>query len=81
MESERLTWKQIQEKYPDQWIGVTDIVFEDENAKTDIASAVVKYIDKDKDELTILMAHGDNIRAEYTTPNKVFALGMRGMYL
>lgn len=42
MESERLTWKQIQEKYPDQWIGVTDIVFEDENAKTDIASAVVK---------------------------------------
>ena len=27
MSEERLTWKQIQEKYPDQWIGLTEVKF------------------------------------------------------
>ncbi len=27
MNEERLTWKEIQEKYPDQWVGLTDVEY------------------------------------------------------
>ena len=46
--SERLTWQQIQEKYPDQWIGLVDITWKND---ANIESAVVKYVDKTKEEL------------------------------
>lgn len=28
---ERLTWRQIQEKYPDQWVGLVDVMFHNDD--------------------------------------------------
>ena len=44
---ERLTWKEIKEKYPNQWVGLTDV----ERDGSDIVSAVVKYTGKTEDFL------------------------------
>lgn len=44
-DNERLTWEQIKEKYPYQFVGLTDV--EQENDYDDIISAVVKYTGKD----------------------------------
>ena len=47
---ERLTWKQMQEKYPDQWLGLTDVKYLDDDGVT-IESGVIKYADKTHSEL------------------------------
>lgn len=39
---ERLTWEQIQEQYPDQWAGPSDVQYMD-NDGVSVESAVVKY--------------------------------------
>ena len=50
---ERLTWEEIGEKYPDQWVGLVDVKYENNDGIT-IESAVVKYTDKSHDELLLL---------------------------
>lgn len=67
----RLTWEEIQKKYPDQWVGLTDIDWIDDS---NINSAIVKYADKTKDELLIMQVNGE-IFSCYTTPDNVFQLG------
>ena len=74
MTGQRLTWKEIQEKYPDQWVGLVDIVWQNDS---NIESAVVKYADKSKEELLIMQVK-DEIFSCYTTPDNVFQLGMAG---
>lgn len=74
MAEQRLTWKQIQEKYPDQWVGLVDIVWQDDS---NIESAIVKYTDKSKEELLVLQIR-DEIFSCYTTPDNVFQLGIVG---
>lgn len=74
---ERLTWKQIQERYPDQWVGMLDVKYINDDGVS-IESAVVVYTDKTKDELTE-MALSSDIVARYTTPDNVFQLGMIGV--
>lgn len=77
---ERLTWKEIQEKYPDQWVGLIDVEYELDNDAT-IQSAVVKYTDKDKNELTKMQIESNGgVLARYTTPNNVFQLGTVGYF-
>lgn len=71
---ERLTWDEIQEKYPDQWVGLVDIKWKNDS---NIESAIVKYIDKSKDEL-LMMQIKDEIFSCYTTPDNVFQLGTVG---
>lgn len=66
MTSERLTWKQIMEQYPDTWVGLTDIKWEDES---NIESAVVKYTDKTKTELLKMVIEGELEFSCYTTPD------------
>lgn len=78
--TDRLTWKQIQEKYPDQWVGLIDVEYEPDNDAT-IQSAVVKYTDKNKNELTRLQIESNGgVLARYTTPNNVFQLGTVGYF-
>lgn len=48
--SKRMTWDEIKEKYPDQWVGLTDVEFDSEFG-ADIKSAVVEYTDKTANEL------------------------------
>ena len=43
--SERLTWKQIEEKYPLQNVGLVDVEFETDFIS--VKSAIVKYTSKD----------------------------------
>lgn len=38
---ERLTWKQMQEKYPNQWLGLVDVKYKNDDGAT-VESAVVK---------------------------------------
>lgn len=74
---ERLTWEQIQEKYPDQWIGLVNVKYID-NDGISVESAIVKYIGLTRDELTEMMIDGKCI-SRFTTPDNVFQLGMIGV--
>ena len=79
MADERLTWKQIQEAYPNQWVGLTDVENYPDNTAT-IKSAIVKYTGMSKSELTRRMLSGEII-SRYTTPDRAFQLGMVGVQL
>ena len=75
---ERMTWEEIQEKYPDQWVGLIDVEYEPNNDAT-IKTAVVKYADKSKDELTMMQIQTNGeILGRYTTPDNIFQLGIAG---
>lgn len=69
---ERLTWKEIQEKYPDQWVGLIDIEWYNQST---VQSAIVKYTDKTQGELLSMQLRGE-IFSCYTTPDNVFQLGL-----
>lgn len=73
---ERLTWKEIKERYPDMWLGLTDVKYKNNDDIT-IESAVVKYDDKTKTEL-IYMSIAGEVVAKYTTPDNVLQMGVLG---
>ena len=64
MDKQRLTWNEIAEKYPDQWIGLSDIDWED---AANIRSAVVKFTGKSSSELLEMQIRTGNIQTIYTT--------------
>lgn len=73
--TERMTWEEIQEKYPNQWVGLVDVEYEPDNDST-IKSAIVKFLDKSKDELTLMQIQTyGKVLGRYTTPDNVFQLG------
>lgn len=74
---ERLTWEQIQERYPDQWVGLSDVQYMD-NDGVSVESAVVKYADKKKSELTRLVLKGEII-SRHTNPDGHLQFGMAGV--
>lgn len=76
---EKLTWEEIQVQYPDQWVGLTEVEYEQGN-KASIKSAVVKYADKPRGELTRMMLDGEII-SRYTTPDHIFQMGLVGTQL
>ena len=61
---ERMTWDEIVRKYPDQWVGLTDVERDGASVKT----AVVKYADKTSDELYDMQLSGQGVYTIYTTP-------------
>ncbi len=78
--SERLTWEEIQEKYPDQWVGLVEVEYEPDNDAT-IKTAIVKYTDKSKNELTRMQIQANgNLLGIYTTPDHVFQMGAVGYF-
>ena len=77
MTDKRMTWKEIQDTYPDQWVGLIRVKYVNDDGIS-IESAVVKYINKPKGELTRKMLDGE-IEAVYTTPDHQFQLGMVGV--
>ena len=68
MDKQRLTWNEIAEKYPDQWIGLSDIDWED---GANIRSAVVKFTGKSSSELLEMQIRMGNIQTIYTTPENL----------
>lgn len=75
--ADRMTWEEIQKKYPDQWVGLVDVKYVDDDGIS-VESAVVKYTDKSKSDLTRLVLKGE-IVSRYTTPDNIFQLGMIGV--
>ena len=72
--AERLTWQEMQTQYPDQWVGLVEVKYLNDDGVS-IESAVVKYTDLSKAELTKRMLDGEII-SRYTTPDNVFQMGM-----
>jgi hypothetical protein len=79
IQMERLTWDEIAEKYPMQWVGLIDVVYMDNDGIT-VESAFVKYTDKTKSELAMMAIRGEDVIPWFTTPNDTFQLGAVGMF-
>ena len=78
MTEQRLTWGEIKDKYPDQWVGLTDVAYVNDDGIS-IESAIVKYANMPKGELTRRMLEGE-IESVYTTPDNKFQLGMVSVF-
>lgn len=74
--NERMTWEQIQMKYPDQWVGLVDVRYQNDDGIS-VESAIVKYTNKKKSELTRLVLKGEII-ARHTNPEGHIQLGIVG---
>lgn len=73
--SERLTWDEIAEKYPMQWVGLTDVRWNPEN-DADIESAVVSYSGLPRaDVMHMMYETKGKVIARFTEPNKVLFMG------
>ena len=73
--NERLAWSEIVKRYPDQWVGLTDVEWK--NA-SNVRTAVVKYVDKTADELGLMQVKDSNLYSVYTTPDNLAPLGVVG---
>ena len=71
----RMSWDEIVDAYPDQWVGLTDVEWEDES---NVRSAVVLYTDKTADELALMQLHSDDLYSAYTTPDNLGPMGVVG---
>ena len=63
----RMTWKEIQTAYPDQWVGMTDVEWNEGG----VCSAIVKYTDKTGNELLGMQLDDQTLYSCYTTPDNV----------
>lgn len=74
----RMTWEEIQREYPDQWVGLVGVIRKKDSP--DVVSAIVKYTDKSKSELTKMQIQDSTheLYSCYTTPNNIFQLGTLG---
>lgn len=74
--TKRMTWAEIAKTYPNQWVGLTDVVWED---SSNIGSAVVTYTNRNKDDLQMeQFKTKGKMMAVYTNPNRLFELGVLG---
>ena len=69
-----LSWEEIAEKYPDQWVGLKNVTWKDEAT---VAKAEVCFTEKDmsSDEMALLAVQGKIDAAKYTTPDKEDSVG------
>ena len=58
---ERLTREQMAEKYPDQWIEITNIKYMDNDGVT-VEAADILYNDKSNEELMLLQIELSSVR-------------------
>lgn len=65
---ERLTWNQIKEKYPDKYVGLTNIEY---NSDVKIESAEVKYTDDIEKELNIFTIEDNSLISIHTSSNEL----------
>ena len=74
----RLTREQMAKQYPNQWLGLRNIKYKNDDGVT-LESAEVIYTDKTKDELLAMQINGvDGIIGWYTTENSL-QLGLVGV--
>ena len=69
MNNQRMTWDEIVKKYPDKWVGLSQIDWENE---ANIRSAVViGASDNSRDFLKRQFA-GEDVFTRYTKPNNLY---------
>ena len=74
----RLTRSQMAERYPNQWLGLKEPVYLDDDGIS-LVSAEIVFTDKTCDELLEMQIDGkDGITGWYTTDNSL-QLGMAGV--
>jgi hypothetical protein len=71
---DRMMHDEIAMKYPDQWVGLSEVVYRNNDGIT-VDSAVVVFTDKNKSELAMMAIKGEGIIPWFTTPNNTFHLG------
>lgn len=74
MATVNMRWSDIQKKYPNQWVGLKNVVWK--NAAT-IDTAEVCYTENDisSDDMAFLAIQGDIDAAKYTTPDNENSVG------
>ena len=74
---ERMTRQQMSEKYPNRWIGISNIEYADRE-KHIIKSADVVCTDKTASELGLMSLKSKSVRPLFTTPDNTFHIGVLG---
>lgn len=74
---QRLTWEQIAAQYPNQWVGLTDIDWED---GANVRSAIVRYTGMSSADLLRLQIKDRSVHATYTTPDNLAPMGTVGYF-
>ena len=72
MENKRMTWDEIVAKYPDQWVGLTDVDWG--NGGSSINSATVKCVTEDGNVTLGKQISGEIEYSTYTTPQNLIWL-------
>ncbi len=78
MDDRRMTWEEIVDKYPDRWVGLTQIEWE--NA-SNVRSAVVLGSSQTGEEYLEKQLRGEDVVTIYTTPDNLGLLGIFGEVL
>lgn len=73
---ERLTWEEIQAKYPNQWVGLAEVIYRN-NDGISVESAIVRYHDIPDDIIMDKMVNGE-IDAIFTSPDTNICVGLFG---
>lgn len=74
----RMTWDEIKEKYPDQWVGLSEVEWDGE--APNVQSAIVKYANKSSYEIWKKQIAGEDIFLNSTMPDYACPLGAIGMF-
>ena len=76
METQRMTWEEIKERYPHRQVGLTDVIWVN-NDNTNVESAIVKCTDMDMPlgDMAGQVVEGALQAIAYTTPEDEFGLG------
>jgi len=62
----RLSWEEIKKQYPDKWVGLSEVDWEDE---ANVRSAVVLGSSDTGSEFLSRQFRGEDVYTTYTTPN------------
>ena len=71
----RMSREQINTSYPNQWVGIRDVQYE--NGTRHIMSADVVYTDRTASEIAEMTIRGEDIQPLFTTPDSCFPLGFQ----
>lgn len=76
--AERLTRQQMEKKYPNTWLGINNIKYENDDGVT-LESADVVYTDKNSNELLRMQLNGTNGIIRWYTNDNGLPLGVAGV--
>ena len=72
----RMTWEEIKENYPDQWVGLSKVEWD--GHAPNVQSAVVEYAGNSGSEPLRKQIAGEDIETVYTTPDNLGPFGVLG---